>query len=181
MTSAIGVKQSHKAWERLGSHFKDRFLFHYFEHQISLTGGRTLLRLLSEGCYGYLLVPSLITKHSCHQFSRHQFPCSSISDEFNNQPMGYIRCYAYFLKYLSFPWRFQQEGVGLWGDFTGKLRTHRIIQTIISRNPVPYCSFETRVVTSSCNFIIFAFSNFAELTLFHIMADDKQKFHAFLE
>ena len=37
-----------------------------------------------------------------------------ISDELNNQPMGYIRCYAYFL-------------------------------------------------------------NFAELTLFHIMADDKKK------
>ena len=78
------------------------------------------MRLLLEGCYGYLLVPSLVTKHPCHQFSRHQFPCSSISDEFNNQPMGYIRCYAYFL-------------------------------------------------------------NFAELTLFHIMADDKQKFRAFLE
>ena len=37
MTAAIGVKQSHKAWERLGSHFKDRFLFHYFEQEISLT------------------------------------------------------------------------------------------------------------------------------------------------
>ena len=44
---------------------------------------------------------------------------------------------------------------------------------------MPYCSFETRVVTSSCNFIIFAFSNFAELTLFHIMADDRQKCYAF--
>ena len=61
------------------------------------------MRLLLEGCYGYLLVPSLITKHPCHQFSRHQFPCSSISDEFNNQPMGYIRCYAYFLKLSFFP------------------------------------------------------------------------------
>ena len=48
------------------------------------------MRLLLEVCYGYFLVPSLITiKHPCHQFSRHQFPCSSISDEFNNQPMGY--------------------------------------------------------------------------------------------
>ena len=37
MTAAIGVKQSHKAWERLGSHFKGRFVFHYFEQQISLT------------------------------------------------------------------------------------------------------------------------------------------------
>ena len=46
---------------------------------------------------------------------------------------------------------------------------------------MPYCSFETQVGISSCNFIIFAFSNFAELTLLHIMADDKQKFHAFLE
>ena len=95
--------------------------------------------------------------------------------------MGYIRCYAYFLKHLSFLWRFQQEGVGLWGDFTGKFRTQRIIQTFISRNPVPCCSFETQVVTSSCNFTIFAFSNFAELTLFHIIADDRQKCHAFPE
>ena len=44
---------------------------------------------------------------------------------------------------------------------------------------MPYCSFETRVVTSSCNIIIFAFSNFAELTLFHILADDRQKCYAF--
>ena len=60
------------------------------------------MRLLLEGCYGYLLVPSLITKHLCHQLSRHQFPCSSISEEFNNQPMSYIRCYAYFLNFLIF-------------------------------------------------------------------------------
>ena len=60
------------------------------------------MRLLLEGCYGYLLVPPLITKHPCHQFSRHQFPCSSISEEFNNQPMSYIRCYAYFLDFLIF-------------------------------------------------------------------------------
>ena len=46
---------------------------------------------------------------------------------------------------------------------------------------MPYCSFETRVVTSSCNFISFAFSNFAELTSFHIMADGRQKCYAFPE
>ena len=47
--------------------------------------------------------------------------------------------------------------MGLWDDFTGKLHT------------------------SSCNFISFTFSNFAELTLFHIMADDRQKCYAFPE
>ena len=36
MTAAIGVQQSHNAWEKLGSHFKDRFLFHYFEQQVRL-------------------------------------------------------------------------------------------------------------------------------------------------
>ena len=55
------------------------------------------MRVLLEGCYGYLIVPSLITTHSCHQFSKHQFPYSSIGDEFSNQPVGYIRCYAFFL------------------------------------------------------------------------------------
>ena len=76
------------------------------------------MRLLLEGSYGYLLVPSLITGHPCHQFSRHQFPCSSISDEFNNQPMGYIRCYAYFLK-LSF---FHLEILGGCGSVGGFYR-----------------------------------------------------------
>ena len=75
------------------------------------------MRLLLEGCYGYFLVPSLITKHPCHQFSRHQFPCSSISDEFNNEPMGYIRCYAYFLKYLFFPLEILVGGCGCVGGF----------------------------------------------------------------
>ena len=46
---------------------------------------------------------------------------------------------------------------------------------------MPYCSFETQVVTSSCNFVIFASSNFAVLTLFHIMADDRQKCYALPE
>ena len=32
-----------------------------------------------------------------------------------------------------------------------------------------------------CNFIIFASSNFAELTLFHIMANGRQKCYAFPE
>ena len=80
------------------------------------------MRLLLEGCYGYLLVPSLITKHPCHQFSRHQFPCSSISDEFNSQPMSYISCYTYFLKYLSFPGDFSRRvwvcGRILQGNYT---------------------------------------------------------------
>ena len=32
-----------------------------------------------------------------------------------------------------------------------------------------------------CKFIIFASSNFAELTLFHVMVDDRQKCYAFPE
>ena len=74
------------------------------------------MRLLLEGCYGYLIVPSLITTHSCHQFSRHQFPYSSISDEFNNQPMGYIRCYA--LSEISFfPLEILVAGCASLGEF----------------------------------------------------------------
>ena len=80
------------------------------------------MRLQLEGCYGYLLVPSLITKRPCHQFSRHQYPCSSISDEFNSQPMSYISCYTYFLKYLSFPGDFSRRvwvcGRILQGNYT---------------------------------------------------------------
>ena len=75
------------------------------------------MRLLLEGCHGYFLVPSLITKHLCHQFSRHQFPCSSISDELKNQPMGYIRCYAYFLKLSFFPLEILVGGCGSVGGF----------------------------------------------------------------
>ena len=76
------------------------------------------MRLLLGGCYGYFLVPSLITKHPCHQFSRHQFPCSSISDELNNEPMGYIRCMLCLFSEISF---FSQEilvgGCGSVGGF----------------------------------------------------------------
>ena len=80
------------------------------------------MRLLLEGCYGYLLVPFLIAKCPCHQFFRQQFPCSSVSDEFNNQPMGYIRCYSYFLNIFLSPGDFSRRvwvcGRILQGNYT---------------------------------------------------------------
>ena len=55
------------------------------------------------GCYGYLLVPSNIPSISFLDTSSqaHLSVMNLIS-----QQMAYIRCYVYFLKYISFPWRF---------------------------------------------------------------------------
>ena len=83
------------------------------------------MRLLLEGCYGYLLVPSLITKHPFHQFSTHQFPCSSISDDFNNQPMGYIRCYALVSEIFFFPLEILVGGCGSVGGILRGNYTHQ--------------------------------------------------------
>ena len=136
------------------------------------------MRLLLEGCHGYFLVPSLITKHLCHQFSRHQFPCSSISDELNNQPMGYIRCYAYnfseiiFLSPGDFSRRVWVCGRILQGNYT-------LIESFRLLHPGTQCHIVH--LKHKCKFIIFASSNFAELTLFHVMVDDRQKCYAFPE
>ena len=75
------------------------------------------MRLLLEGCYGYLLVPSLITKRPCHQFSRHQFPCSSISDEFNNQPMRLYQMLFLFSEISFFPLEILVGACGSVGGF----------------------------------------------------------------
>ena len=83
--TAAGVKQSCKVEKSLGHISSTGFCFIILTSKSvwQLRGGGHLW-----GYYGYLLLPSLIAKHFCDQFSRPQYPSSYIIDEFNKSANG---------------------------------------------------------------------------------------------